>query len=98
MDRPELLSWMTRNPFLPVALLASALTLLAWALISGTRHAWTGGGFDASGPEMPRLREMLALRTGMVVADIGAGKGQLTVALAAAVGPATSRSAPASHR
>jgi ubiquinone/menaquinone biosynthesis C-methylase UbiE len=48
----------------------------------------SGGGFDASGPEMPRLAEALALRTGMVVADVGAGKGQLTLALAEAVGPA----------
>src|SRR5262249_29448518 len=88
MDRPELLTWMTRNLFFTVALLASALTLLAWALISGTRHTWTGGGFDASGPEMSRLKEMLGLRTGMVLADIGAGKGQLTLALAGGVGPA----------
>jgi SAM-dependent methyltransferase len=87
MDRPGF-SWMTWNPFLLEALLASALALLAWALISGMmRHTWTGGGFNASGPEMPRLREMLALRTGMVLADVGAGKGQLTLALAGAVGP-----------
>ena len=64
-----------------------ALALLASALISGC-GSHTGGGFDASGPEMPRLREALALRTGMVVADVGAGKGQLTLALAEAVGPA----------
>jgi ubiquinone/menaquinone biosynthesis C-methylase UbiE len=35
---------------------------------------------------MPRLQEALGLRAGMVVADVGAGKGQLTLALAAAVG------------
>ena len=64
-----------------------ALTLLAAALISGC-DGHTGGGFDASGPEMPRLRQALALRTGMVVADVGAGKGQLTLALARAVGSA----------
>lgn len=64
-----------------------ALALLASALISGC-SGHTGGGFDASGSEMPRLRETLALRTGMVVADIGAGKGQLTHALAGAVGSA----------
>jgi ubiquinone/menaquinone biosynthesis C-methylase UbiE len=64
-----------------------ALALLASALISGC-GSHTGGGFDASGPEMPRLREALALRTGTVVADVGAGKGQLTRALAGAVGPA----------
>ncbi|MBI4291231.1 MAG: methyltransferase domain-containing protein [Betaproteobacteria bacterium] len=64
-----------------------ALALLAAALISGC-NSWPGGGFNASGPEMPRLKQELALRTGMVVADVGAGKGQLTLALAAAVGSA----------
>ena len=49
--------------------------------------SWTGGGFRADGPEMPRLREVLALEKGMVVADVGAGKGQLTFALAREVGP-----------
>lgn len=62
------------------------MALFVSALISGCGH--TGGGFDASGPEMPRLREVLALRAGMVVADVGAGKGQLTLALAGAVGSA----------
>jgi SAM-dependent methyltransferase len=87
MHHPRLWSWMTRNPFRAVALLVSALTLLAWALTSGS-SSWTGGGFNVSGPEMPRLKEVLALRTGMVVADVGAGKGQLTLALGRAVGPA----------
>jgi len=63
-----------------------ALALFASALISGCSH--TGGGFDASGPEMPRLRELLALRAGMAVADVGAGKGGLTFALASVVGSA----------
>jgi SAM-dependent methyltransferase len=36
---------------------------------------------------MPRLKEVLALKPGIVVADVGAGKGQLTRALAATVGP-----------
>lgn len=55
------------------------------ALLTGC--TWPGGGFNASGPEMPRLTQALALRPGMVVADVGAGRGQLTLALAAAVGP-----------
>jgi ubiquinone/menaquinone biosynthesis C-methylase UbiE len=37
---------------------------------------------------MRRLGEVLALRAGVVVADVGAGKGQLTFALAGAVGSA----------
>jgi ubiquinone/menaquinone biosynthesis C-methylase UbiE len=64
-----------------------ALALLAAASISGC-GSHTGGGFDASGPEMARLRETLALKTGMAVADVGAGEGQLTLALAGAVGSA----------
>ena len=70
---------MTRNAL-------RALTLFALVLIGGC-NTWPGGGFNADGPEMPRLREALGLRTGMVVADVGAGRGQLTLALAAAVGP-----------
>jgi ubiquinone/menaquinone biosynthesis C-methylase UbiE len=62
-----------------------ALTLLGLVLIGGC--TWPGGGFNASGPEMPRLQAALGLRTGMMVADVGAGRGQLTLALAAAVGP-----------
>lgn len=64
----------------------STAALLVAALVSGCSN-WSGFGFDASGPEMPRLKETLALKPGMVVADVGAGKGQLTRALAATVGP-----------
>jgi SAM-dependent methyltransferase len=60
--------------------------LLVAALLCGCGN-WTGFGFNASGPEMPRIKEALALRAGMVVADVGAGKGQLTRALAGTVGP-----------
>lgn len=47
---------------------------------------WGGFGFRAGGPEMPRLRQVLALKEGMVVADVGAGKGELTLAVAREVG------------
>jgi ubiquinone/menaquinone biosynthesis C-methylase UbiE len=47
---------------------------------------WTGFGFRADGPEMLRLRHVLALKEGMAIADVGAGKGELTLALARAVG------------
>ena len=60
--------------------------LLAAALLCGCSN-WTGFGFNASGPEMPRIKEAIELKAGMVIADVGAGKGQLTRALAAAVGP-----------
>jgi SAM-dependent methyltransferase len=48
---------------------------------------WSGFGFHADGPEMPRLRQVLALQPASVVADVGAGAGGLTFALAAEVGP-----------
>ena len=47
---------------------------------------WSGFGFHAGGPEMPRLKQVLALKEGMVVADVGAGKGELTLAVAREVG------------
>ena len=47
---------------------------------------WRGGGFSATGPEMARLRQVLNLKSGMSVADVGAGSGDLTIALAAEVG------------
>ena len=60
--------------------------LLVAALISGCT-SWTGFGFNASDIEMPQIEEALALKAGKVVADVGAGKGQLTRALAGSVGP-----------
>ena len=63
-----------------------AAALLFAALIAGCNN-WSGFGFNASGPEMSRLKEALALKPSMVVADVGAGKGQLTRALAETVGP-----------
>jgi ubiquinone/menaquinone biosynthesis C-methylase UbiE len=48
---------------------------------------WSGFGFRADGAEMQRLRQVLELKEGMAVADVGAGKGELTLALAREVGP-----------
>ena len=47
---------------------------------------WAGFGFDVRGPELPRIREVLRLRQGMAIADVGAGKGELSAALASEVG------------
>jgi hypothetical protein len=61
--------------------------LLVLLLIVGTGLSnWRGSGFRADGPELPRLRNVLALKAGMAVADVGTGNGELTVALAAEVG------------
>ena len=54
--------------------------VLVSALCTGCN--WTGFGFHAEGGELPRLREALALQAGAVVADVGAGKGELSFALA----------------
>ena len=64
---------------------AVAVTLLLSAACAGC-GSWSGFGFRADGPEMPRLRQVLALETGKVVADVGAGEGGLTLALAREVG------------
>ena len=61
--------------------------VLLLALACGGCH-WTGGGFRAEGRELPRLRQALALEPGKVVADVGAGKGELTRVLSKEVGPA----------
>lgn len=70
-----------RNRMGPTAIILLVL------LVSAGCNNWRGLGFRASGPEMPRLRHVLALKPGMSVADVGAGKGEVTVALAAEVGP-----------
>jgi ubiquinone/menaquinone biosynthesis C-methylase UbiE len=64
---------------------AAAIALLLAAVCAGC-GSWSGFGFRAGGPEMPRLRAVLSLATGTVVADVGAGKGELTFALAREVG------------
>ena len=58
----------------------------ALALMCAGCGNWSGFGFRTDGPEMPRLRQVLALKEGMVVADVGAGKGELTLSLAREVG------------
>jgi SAM-dependent methyltransferase len=67
---------------------ASTAAIIALAMVLGAGcNGWRGFGFRATGPEMPRLRHELALKPGMSVADVGAGRGELTVALAAEIGP-----------
>jgi ubiquinone/menaquinone biosynthesis C-methylase UbiE len=65
---------------------SATASAFALALTCAGCGSWSGFGFDAGGPEMPRLRQVLALKEGMVLADVGAGKGQLTLALASEVG------------
>src|SRR5262249_29274828 len=64
----------------------TAIVFLAVVLGVGCGD-WRGPGFRARGPEMPRLRQELTLAPGMSVADVGAGRGEMTVAIAAEIGP-----------
>src|SRR5688572_22152438 len=64
---------------------AVAVTLALAAACAGCEN-WSGFGFQAESREMARLRQVLTLGTGTVVADVGAGKGELTFALAREVG------------
>ena len=66
---------------------ATTAIILLLATLSAGCNNWRGFGFRASGPEMARLKQVLALKPGMSVADVGAGKGELTLALAAEVRP-----------
>lgn len=61
------------------------LVTLALAAACVGCESWTGFGFRDEGGEMARLHEVLALDKGKVVADVGAGKGELTFALAKVV-------------
>jgi ubiquinone/menaquinone biosynthesis C-methylase UbiE len=62
------------------------LAVLLLSVTCAGCESWTGFGFRDDGPEMSRLRKVLALESGKVVADVGAGKGELTLALARQVG------------
>jgi ubiquinone/menaquinone biosynthesis C-methylase UbiE len=64
---------------------ATAIAFVLALMCAGCGN-WGGFGFRADGPEMPRLKQVLALKEGMVVADVGAGKGELTFAVAREVG------------
>ena len=64
---------------------AAAISFVLSALCAGC-DGWSGFGFRASGSEMPRLRQVLTLQPGTIVADVGAGNGELTLALAREVG------------
>ena len=65
---------------------ATSIAFVLASMLAGCGN-WAGFGFHAEGPEMLRLRQLLALKAGMAVADVGAGRGELTIALASEVGP-----------
>ena len=56
---------------------AASVALVLSAVCAGC-ESWSGFGFRTDGREMPRLRQVLTFETGKVVADVGAGKGELT--------------------
>lgn len=66
---------------------AARITAIALVVVlSAGCGDWSGFGFRDGGPELQRLRQVLALKEGMTIADVGAGKGQLTLALGREVG------------
>lgn len=65
---------------------AATFLLCAVCAVCAGCGSWSGFGFRADGREMPLLREVLTLEAGRVVADVGAGEGELTFALAREVG------------
>jgi SAM-dependent methyltransferase len=71
---------------LGTATVLAALVLIFLITVAGL-STWRGFGFRANGPELQRLRHVLALEPGMAVADVGAGNGELTVALASEIAP-----------
>ena len=79
---------MKRDRYLPISVVLIVLAVMMAIIASTGIDRWRGGGFSPAGPEMPRLRQVLSLEAGMSVADVGAGGGDLTLALAAEVGPA----------
>ena len=64
---------------------AAVVALILSAACAGCGN-WSGFGFRADGREMRRLQEVLALDASRVLADVGAGEGELTFALAREVG------------
>ena len=64
----------------------AAIALVSAAFSAGC-ESWTGFGFRTDGREMSRLKQELRLEAGKVVADVGAGKGELTFNLSREVGP-----------
>lgn len=68
--------------------------MLAALLILSVAAAWIGANFvgepteDTLGMESAELAELLKLEAGMQVAEVGAGRGALTVAVAQRLGPA----------
>src|SRR5262245_51175732 len=64
------------------AFLSLFMVLCMIVFLAGSGCSWTGFGFNASSPEMSRLQEALGLGAGMVVGDVGAGEGRVTLALA----------------
>lgn len=61
------------------------VTAVLSIILSGC-GGWAGFGFRADGEEFPRIKEVLALKAGLIVADVGAGAGELTRAFAKEVG------------
>jgi len=69
------------------AVISSALLILFVATARGQR-ASTPAEIRQAETDVPRLAEVLGLKPGMSVADVGAGFGAMTIVMAKWVGPA----------
>ena len=66
---------------------AFAVALVVCATIAAQQTALTDAQIKSAEVEVPRLLELLELKPGMTVADVGAGFGAWTMRLARAIGP-----------
>jgi precorrin-6B methylase 2 len=66
---------------------ALACALVVCPTVAAQQTALTDGQIKSADVEVPRLVELLELKAGMTVADVGAGFGAWTVRLARAIGP-----------
>jgi precorrin-6B methylase 2 len=66
---------------------AFAVAVAAWAQLAAQQTGLTDAQIQSAEIEVPRLVELLELKPGMAVADVGAGFGAWTMRFAQAVGP-----------
>jgi cyclopropane fatty-acyl-phospholipid synthase-like methyltransferase len=66
---------------------ALAVVLLLWSAAAAQQTGLTDAQIKTAGIEVPRLIELLELKPGMTVADVGAGFGAWTMGFARALGP-----------
>lgn len=69
------------------AVFAIGLVLLLLSPVAAQQTALTEGQLKAAEIEVPKLVELMALKPGMTVPDVGAGFGAWTIRLSRGIGP-----------